>query len=923
MKQFPKTQSDIDRRDFIKKTSLLTAGLAAMQLPGWSKNISEGGYPLHNIPADKRIDPAWFDSICKKSGKTTYLKSKNELQYIGMPCGGMHSGTLYLGGDGRLWLWQIYNQTWEAPDHEGIEPKVVIWNDGTRDRPINSRDGANYVEPTLASNKRVLEQGFALRITYRDQTIIKHLKQEDWEEVSFEATYPMATVRYTDKLIPLEVSLECFSPFIPLDEVNSSFPATILNLTVKNNSADPVDIKLLGWLENGCSKLFATKDSDGDRTSETITNNEFTGISYGFNSSDSKLNKLGDAGTMAFGIINPSGSDLGEITVNTGFNPWPVTAQSFEQKQSAPKRQPAGEKMVGSLGLARQLKSSEKVSVNFVISWHFPNPCDKLKSFVADAEGGYFYATLYADAAAVTKAIANNFKYLNDTTRLWQKTWYDSSLPDWFLERSIIPINTLSTANTYRFKSGRFWSWEGVGACPGTCTHVWQYAHAMARIFPALERDTRERVDLGIGFVPDTGAIWFRGEDEKRPAIDGQSGTILRFYREHQMSADDAFLKRNWPNIKRSIQFMLAQDKNGDGMTDTPMENTLDAIWEGEIAWIVGLCIAAAKAGEQMAMEVNDQPFAETCRKYAATGASNMKEKLFNGEYFIHRPDPVQGRKKLGAYNTCHIDQVYGQSWAYQVGMGSIIDKASVLSALQSIWKYNFTTDVGPYIKTHTGGRPYVLPGEGGIMINTNPKNEDKPYGEQVTWQVEYFHECQSGYEHEVIAHFMAEGMIMESLVAYHAIYSRYSAAKRNPYNEIECSDHYARAMASYGTFINACGFEYHGPKKHIAFNPRLNPEDFNSAFTSAEGWGTYRQKYEDTKQHHAILLTFGKLDLKSAEFGIKKGSLITKVNASVDQKSIGNKFKVSNDRLHIEFDEDVSIQKGHELVINLDTKMK
>ena len=64
------------------------------------------------------------------------------------------------------------------------------------------------------------------------------------------------------------------------------------------------------------------------------------------------------------------------------------------------------------------------------------------------------------------------------------------------LERTIIPINTLATANTYRFKSGRFWSWEGVGACAGTCTHVWQYAQAMGRIFPALERDTRDSLSV-------------------------------------------------------------------------------------------------------------------------------------------------------------------------------------------------------------------------------------------------------------------------------------------------------------------------------------------------------------------------------------------------------------------------------------------
>jgi hypothetical protein len=50
-------------------------------------------------------------------------KTKNELRYIGMPAGGLHCGTVYLGGDGRLWLWGIYND-----DREGVDPKTVIWN---------------------------------------------------------------------------------------------------------------------------------------------------------------------------------------------------------------------------------------------------------------------------------------------------------------------------------------------------------------------------------------------------------------------------------------------------------------------------------------------------------------------------------------------------------------------------------------------------------------------------------------------------------------------------------------------------------------------------------------------------------------------------------------------------------------------------
>ena len=900
----------VGRRDFIKKTGLLTAGLAALCFPVWAKSIFAQDYPLHNIPEDKDIDPLWAGSLFNRGEATTYLKSLNELKYIGMPAGGLHAGTVYVGGDGRLWLWQIYNETFEGPQ-EGIDPKVVNWNDGTSVRKIRNRDGSAYIEPTIADNKRVLEQGFAVKTVIDEKNVIKELNENDWDEISFTASYPVANIRYSSKGFPLEVNLKVYSPFIPLDAERSALPATILRLSVINKGKRSLKVSVLGWMENGANKLTG-KVNTGQRKNQVIKLEKSTGIFSSFESINEEVKAAGDSGTMGFMLHNSVGK------AQTSFGPWPIKDKDFEQVLTDAAMIEAPEKLVGSVGLSADLLPGKSLKADYSISWHFNNPNPKLKKLVKDAEGGYHYGARFKDAKAVSTFIDANFDELSTSTELWSNTWNNSTLPHWFLERTFVNIGTLATANTYRFADGRFWGWEGVGACAGTCTHVWQYAQAVARIFPELEKGLREKVDLGIGFKEDTGAIIFRAENESRPAIDGQAGTVLRFYREHQMSKDGTFLQANWSKIKKAVQFMLDQDKNGDGMTDTPMENTLDAVWEGEIAWIVGLCIAAARAAQAMAEEVEDAAFAKTCENYVNNGRRNMEKELFNGEYFIHRPDAVQGRKKLGSYNTCHIDQVYGQSWAFQVGLPRVLDRGKALSALKALWKYNFTMDVGPYIKTHTGGRPYALPGEGGMVMNTNPHNEPKPFGENVSWQLGYFHECMSGFEHQVAAHFMAEGMVQESLILTRVIHDRHHAAKRNPFNEIECSDHYARAMASYGTFITACGFEYHGPKGYIAFAPKWNKENFKAPFTSALGWGTYSQQKSGLKQIHRFELKYGTLALNKISLEKLGGGKSRTVSAELAGKQIPLTFKQENNLIEILIKETLNIQKNQILTISI-----
>ena len=172
------------------------------------------------------------------------------------------------------------------------------------------------------------------------------------------------------------------------------------------------------------------------------------------------------------------------------------------------------------------------------------------------------------------------------------------------------------------------------------------------------------------------------------------------------MSADGAFLQRIWPNVRKAIDALMRHDHNSDGLLDGAQENTLDAAWYGEIAWISSLYAAALRAGEEMATEIGDPDFARLCREKSAQTGQAIETQLFNGEYFIQKPEPGH-ENALGTYGTCHIDQVHGQSWAWQVGLGRILDRDKTVERAPSTVQ----------IQLHPRCRPVPSPQHGGTLL--------------------------------------------------------------------------------------------------------------------------------------------------------------------------------------------------------------
>ena len=121
-----------------------------------------------------------------------------------------------------------------------------------------------------------------------------------------------------------------------------------------------------------------------------------------------------------------------------------------------------------------------------------------------------------------------------------------------------------------------------------------------------------------------------------------------------------------------------------------------------------------------------------------------------------------------------------------------------------------------------------------------------------------------------------------------------------------------------YGLLISASGFEYHGPKGHIGFAPRLTPENFRAPFTSAAGGGTFWQKRDAGHTGCGIQLRWGRLRLKTLALALAEGVSVSTTTVSLGKKPIPAHVKVTANRALVTFAEQIELTPETELRLML-----
>jgi hypothetical protein len=224
------------------------------------------------------------------------------------------------------------------------------------------------------------------------------------------------------------------------------------------------------------------------------------------------------------------------------------------------------------------------------------------------------------------------------------------------------------------------------------------------------------------------------------------------------------------------------------------------------------------------------------------------------------------------------------------------------------VWKYNWAADLGPYNDVFPAQRVFAEEEEAGLFNCTWPKSEHLDDG------VLYRDEVWTGVEYQVASHMVYEGMNTEALAMCRAVHDRYTPARRNPFNEIECSDFYARAMASWGMLLGLSGFNYHGPKGHMAFAPRMSPENFRCVFTGAEGWGTFEQKEAGAGREWTLAVKHGQVKLRTLELA-GEGPATPNVAVQLDGKNIeGVSSRLEGGKLLVQFQPECAIKQNEQL---------
>ncbi|MBR5742997.1 MAG: hypothetical protein IKX85_04280, partial [Clostridia bacterium] len=612
------------------------------------------------------------------------------LREISFPLGGIGTGSLGLAGNGAFVDWEIFNR----PNKGSVNPYSFFalkaeWPDGRKSVRVLLGDVTKDLSGVYS---QTMYSGFGYGPQSGSMAGFPHFKK-----VTFDGKFPMAVLTFEDPGFPAKVTLRVFNPFIPLNADDSSLPAAFFEIGVKS-CEDGIVYTVLLSVANPFSSSLNKHVRIGGATAVMLSD-------AGHGKDD-----------PAFGDITIAAGERGGVIQEYWYRGgWQDKVTSFWRELEAGdlenrRYEKPGQGDVATVGIKKPARKGRREAFRFLIAWNVPNQVNywsPLKDEAGkDVTWKNYYAVLFRDSSETARYSLRNWPRLFRETAKFARSLHSSSLDPAVIDAASSTLSVLKSPTVLRLEDGTFWGWEGVhekaGSCEGTCNHVWSYAYALSFLFPELERSLR---DTEFRYDTDPhGRMRFRtplprdrAGGDPRPCVDGQMATVIKIYRDWKITGNTAWLRENWENVKKILEFAWdpandhAWDRDKDGVLEGRQHHTLDMELFGPSAWLEGMYLAALKAAARMAEALGDREKAEEYRSLFEKGYEWTKENLFNGSYFIQKIDirdktPVlrfgcpeywndeKGQMKYQIADGSALDQMLGQWHANITGLGDVFD---------------------------------------------------------------------------------------------------------------------------------------------------------------------------------------------------------------------------------------------------------
>lgn len=782
----------------------------------------------------------------------------------GIAHGGIGAGFVELRKDGDFHNWLLFNNR-----PKGVGPLLRLPGAPEAAYDIDRRESflffaVRYQErgrqprlKLLKLNNGVDEANVA---TYSPLFIFPWLTPVDTIECT--ARFPFTTLTFTDPDMPLAITMEAVSPFIPHDVKHSSMPGVYFSFAVESLTDSPVDVTLVATLRN----LVGYDTQEKYWVSELIRGNTHVFFNHSAGGIDERRTSFGHMGvascspnsTWYLGWEHPhpyyeyllrhrdlpniddtdgriswddprlDNPELAWLPYRTGRNE--VDPDTGEKHVSRPgKRLPDDyeQRQFSSIARSWNLQHRARVTHDFVMSWFFPNhyaasgsPDDTNINALIDAgtpgklpeNRGHYYARFFENAADAAGYMVRNREDLLGRTRRFLDDFYASDAEAFLLDQVNSHLNTLIT-NTSLDREGRFSFADDLnlvnvarGAGWGQNPDVGIYGSGMtAALFPDLQRSAM----LGVlARQHESGMVG-------RPRSDWPGDIIAAIVRDFLWTADTDYLREAWPGMQRLVAFALREldvdndmvpeifaETDGCSYDNLPLHGTASYIVSNWIVTMMAMTHAARALGKEREADRYDAILEQSRRV--------MEEKLWNGEYYRLFNDTVKGH---GTNEGCMTDQLFSQFVAHQCGLGRLSDREKIASSLKAVLERNFT------------------PGEWLMNCTWLPKDQLPPIEPEV-WN-DQASTPWSGVELAFAALLLYEGFYDDALSIVKTVDERYRKAGLY-FSHQEAGGHYYRPCAAWMLLNGLLGLSI--KRGAYSFSPKLPRDRFTLFFAAPNG---------------------------------------------------------------------------------------